>query len=77
MQGSKDRPLKSTRVTNFTEFPSDPSSLSFESSSISEMSITQEPIILTRNECPLGGKGNYNFDSEEAIKCKKISQSEF
>ncbi|OMJ83062.1 hypothetical protein SteCoe_16098 [Stentor coeruleus] len=77
MQGSEDRPLKSTRVTNFTEFPSDPSSLSFESSSISEMSIPQEPIILARNERPLGGKSNYNFGSEEAAKCKNLSQSEF
>lgn len=76
MQGSEDRPLKNTRVTNFTEFPSDPSSISFESSNMSEMSIPQEPVILTRNERPLGGKGNYNFGPEEAFKGKNPSKSE-
>ena len=58
MNGNDERPIKSSKATNFEEYPSDFSQGSHNPTD------TIDPKSLPRNERPIGGRGNSKMLSE-------------
>lgn len=78
MQSNDERPLKSSKIQNFDEFPPDSLDSGIKAMESTESTIIEPvPVPIPRNERPLGGKGNYRTQPEETPNSESKHKNQF